>query len=450
MRSDQEEPKHPRKAANGDAGPARPNSTDSGGSMRLISAGLVAGWIGLSISLAGDAFLEYVLLVEAARGSQDISVGMLGFLIGLPALFGGMLGALLDRHPSRLRAALIGSAIVSALATTALAILWNSVFLPLAAYAVIFVLGILALIGTIVWQTFLPKFCEEDRDAIKRLVGWTSIVFALGASAGPLLATAAATVLAPRELIMLDVSTFLLCGGLGFLATRRFSLVHTQTGQPVSEVSRPRPNATGLRLLMAEPVVRTPMLVLGVMNFTTFGVAFMVPLLVVERGWPTSVIAVGSSVFVLGGLFGTLVATRFRSDKHFVGYLMAEPGVRAFGLLVVFIAPNPAVAIVGLALFTVTQGMGRVARQSFLIASFPGDQRAKVIGSYQMVVRGLMPTAPLVMQGLVTIFGIDVYLALMTGILTALTIPLVADRRLRDRGRSDPHRWSSQVGEGVP
>lgn len=401
----------------------------------------------MAVSLAGDAVLEYVLVVEAAHGRHGVSVGTLGFLIGLPAVLGGALGSLLDRHRHRRATVLTASLCASAAATALLAAVWGDAWAAAVAYGVVVTLALLSLISTTVWQTLLPELAGRDRDCVKRVVGWTATVFAVGAALGPLMAATASTVLKPQGLILVDTATFIVCALLVRLCVSRLgnSALSPDPAFRASE-EHDRRRWHGLRLLASEPLVRTPMLALSAMNFATFGVAFAVPLLVVDRRWPNSVIAMGSAVFVLGGLVGSLVATRFRSDRHFIMYVAAEPVVRAIGLVVVLAAPAIWVAVVGLWIFALPQGMGRVARQSFLITSFPGRHRGKVIGSYQMVVRGLMPLAPLVMQGVVDASNVDTYLVIVAAALASTTALVLADRSLRWRWRQAVAPVTSAAG----
>ena len=412
-------------------------SVDATAMTRQRRISLALGWAGISLSLVGDAFLDFVLLVEAAHGRAGISVGLLGCLIGLPALLAGSVGSWLDRHRPAHRALLGAAMLAGAAATGLLAALWASPNLRVVVYAVVPALGLTAVASTLIWQTLLPHYANNDKDSVRRLVGQSATLIAAAGAVGPVLVALVAARFRPRELVAIDSLSFLVAAGLLAMAVRLAPIPHGLEIPPNSSTSSDFVSTrwAGLRLLLAEPLVRGPMLALSTMNFLSFGIAFAVPLLVVARGWPNSTIAWCSSLLVFGTLLGSALATRFRSDRHHLHYIALEPPVRALGLLAVLVAPWPGLALLGIALFTLPQGLGRVARQSLLLTCFPGSHRARVLGSYQAVVRGAMPLAPLVMGGLVTPLGIDAYLLACVISFLVLGGALSCDRGLRDKWR---------------
>jgi hypothetical protein len=99
----------------------------------------------------------------------------------------------------------------------------------------------------------------------------------------------------------------------------------------------------------------------------------------------------------------------------------------------VIIALSASVAgiLAGVALFTLPQGMGRVARVSHMATSFPRGERARVFGAYQMLIRGFMPFAPLVMAPTVHALGATAYFFGAAALLCGLSVAIASDRSLR-------------------
>jgi MFS family permease len=339
------------------------------------------------------------------------------------------LGAYLDRARAAWPWLLLGSLVASALICLALMALLNSAVFALAAYTTVFALGVFGLVTTTLWQTCIPYFVGEDKDAVKRVMGWTASTFTAGAAVGPLLASLVARHAGTAQLILWDVVSFLICAGLLIPAVRRL-----RAGIALADTPGPRARAewlVGLRRIFAEPLVRLPAVALAVMNFVTFGVDFALPTLVVRRHLPDYLIAWLTASFVVGTMVGSMVATRFRRDRHFVAYLVGEPFLRGLALLVVALSASAPVLLCATLLFTVPQGLGRVARSGFMMTCFPGAQRAKIVGSYQMLVRSLMPAAPLAMQGLVAAMGITAFFVVSAVVLALLSAVVASDRALR-------------------
>lgn len=414
----------------------------------VFAAALLCGWIGASISVVGDAFLEYVFVVTAAHQRNGISIGVLGMVIGLPTLLGGWVGARLDLRRDKWALYLIGSLIGSALACCGLIAVLRTGAFAVTAYITVFLLGAFGLVTTTLWQASIPYFVREDRDAIKRVMGWTATTFTAGAAIGPIAASLLVRYSGTARLMIWDAVSFVLCAGLLIPVARALRAGIALVEEPKMQV---RPDwLAGIRKIMSEPLVRLPAITLAVMNFVTYGVAFALPVLVVRRHLPDYLIAWISAAFVVGTMIGSIFATRFRHDRHFAAYLTSEPLLRGLGLLLVALSSSVVGLLLGTLLFTVPQGMGRVARAGIMMTCFPGAQRAKIVGSYQMLVRSLMSAAPLAMQGLVATVGIIGFFLLAALTLTALSAVVASDRtmrRLRHREVSLAGVVSSPIGE---
>lgn len=405
----------------------------------ILTPALILGWLAVSLSVVGDTLLDFVFIIGAARETKPLSIGVLGVLIGLPALLGSWVGSRIDRRPSSVDRILVGSMLLSAFVTVLLWLAWPTSFVAIGAYVGTFLLGVLGLVATTVWQSRVPELVKSDSpDDIKRVMGWTVTTFAVGTTVGPLAAAALAAGFGSRQLILLNAVSFLVGAALFVPAAARLrAQARTRSAQDATAPTRTRSTWThGLALIFAQPLVRGPAIALALMNFVMFGASFGIPLLAVQRGMPDRVVAAAASVFVVGGIIGSAVGTYFRHDQMFVRYLVGEPALRAVGLVVVVVSHSAVGLLVGAALFTIPQGMGRVARLGFMATSFPASERASVFGAYQMLVRGLMPLAPLVMEGLVTVFGATKVFLGAAALLCGTSIVLASDKSLRRAARA--------------
>lgn len=399
----------------------------------LITIALVLGWVAVCVSVVGDQLLDFVFVVAAARRTEPFSIGVIGFLIGVPVLLGGWVGSWIDSRQDRIHLILIGSVVASAAVTTVLWMCWATSFVAPATYAATFLLGFFGLVTTTVWQSSIPELAAaDDDDSVKRVIGWTVTSLTLGAAIGPLVAAGLAPILGRRLLILADALSFAIAAAVFIPAAMRL-----RARTPRSDIgpSRERPKRVswlqGIRLILSRPLLRGPALSLSLMNFITFGTSFAIPLMIVRRGFPDRMVALVSASFVVGGLVGSVIATRFRNERMFLLYLVCEPACRAVGLLIVALSNAPAGILIGVALFTVPQGMGRVARLGYMATSFRAGERAKVFGAYQMLIRGLMPLAPLVMEFVVRTMGTTSFFLTAAAILAGLTLALANDRGLR-------------------
>lgn len=406
----------------------------------VLTVSLLLGWLAAMVSVVGDTLLDFLFVVSAARDEHPLSIGLIGFLVGLPALLGGWVGRFVDEHRVKIDMILVGSMATSAGVAGLLWTLWASSFMPIAVYISVFTLGTLALVATTTWQSSIPDLLMSDAaDDIKRVMGWTATTFAVGTAMGPPIAAGLASWIGGRHLILLDAVSFFVAGILFLPAALKLKARHI-ADQPVAEKEALTATRVswlkGLRLIFAEPLVRGPALALSLMNFIMFAASFAVPLLVVQRGLPDYVVSLVAATFVVGGIVGSVVGTYFRNEQMFLVYLIGEPVCRAAGLIVISLSPSIGGILVGVALFTIPQGMGRVARLGYMTTCFPRGQRASVIGSYQMLVRGLMPLAPLIMEGLVGAFGITTFFLCAAVVLTGISVLLAADGGLRKASKA--------------
>ena len=400
----------------------------------VISTAFILAWFGANLSVTGDEILNFALLVNAAHGTG--SVGILGFLVGLPALFGAWIGAWIAKRKERANHILVGSAVLGAVVVGVLWLLWTGTYLVLVTYAAVFMLGILKLTTWTTWQSSVPDLANTDNpDEIRRLMGWTVTSFGVGAALGPFIAGSLASMLDRRSLVLVDGITFVLAALLVLPAARRLfrnsgprDTVRAAAGDDGRDRAR---WWEGVRLIFRQPLVRTPTLCLAATNFVTFGVLFSIPLVLLEKGMSDRMIGWVWSTFMAGSLVGSAASTRFRNDRMFRVYLVGEPAVRALGLVALAIATTPIGVLAGAALFTIPQGMGRVARESNMATTFEGAQRFRVLGAYQTIIRGAMPLAPLVMGTVVLDLGSTTFLLGAAVLLTGFSVAVSSDRSLR-------------------
>ncbi len=411
--------------------------------------GLAVGWTALAISVVGDHLLDFVLLVEATVASHRVSVGWLGLAVGVPVLLGGVVGSLVDRHAARLHRQILFVVTVNATAVLAIWAIWRvPALFSTVLYPLVAVVALMAVALTTIWNVLLPQLVDHDQERIKSAVGTTSIVISLGGAAGPTLGAQLLRWTDGQTLVLLDAASFVACGLLLTSAIRCPAARAPGAAEPEA-VGRPaEPHRTsavplsfteGARLVLSRESLRWPVISLAWMNFLLFGTMFVLPAVIRERGWPVGTLGGLMTALLLGGVVGSVAGKRFRSERHFTAYLALEPTLRAAALVTFFLAPTPAIGVAAMFLFALPQGLGRVARQSLLINEFPQQQRGRVMGSYQMMIRGAMPLAPATLAWAITVFGpstfflVNIAILLLIGALLALSLS-----RSRSRPRTEP------------
>ncbi|MEU7864562.1 MFS transporter [Nonomuraea sp. NPDC049141] len=387
------------------------------------------GSAALTISVAGDELLHYVFLVHAVHGSHPLSLGLLGFLIALPPLFGGAVGGWLDRHRAHNHHVLLGAFAGSAACCFALWASWTSEHAATAAYVSAFALGMLSLAIAIIWQARVSQIVPPDRpELVGRVLSWTSTLMSVGLAVGPVLASILVGAWGHRTLILFDALSF--AAGLALMipiARRLKATGRDGASRPPARLSR----SMGLGMVLRAPLVRSPALALAIMNFLAVAVMFAVPLLVVERGLPLDRIAWASSAGILATLAGSVLGTYARRGHWLLVSVVLEPALRSAGLLVLALSGTTSGLLAGIALFYLPQGMARIARMSYLEASFEPEAKATAVGAYRMLIRGLMPVGPLVMAPAVAFAGARPFLLAGVLLLVALSFWLLGDGALR-------------------
>jgi hypothetical protein len=396
---------------------------------RFLTLPLTLGCMAMSVSSIGDELLRFVFITGAGFNSLGINVGAVGLLLTVPVLWSGWIGARIDRHRSRSGAFLVGVNLIAGAMTFALWSLWHTELFTATVYLLCVALGFFSTAALVLWRTMVPELVgAEDPESIKKVMSWSLVMIAIGGACGPLAAAGFSAVLDRRDLILLDACSFLIAAAALAPTVRRTRLAAPRG--PAGARSKPRWHE-GAALVLAHPLTRWPTIALGLMNFLTVGVYFCIPLVVLEQGGDETVVAGAVFLFVLGSLIGSSIGAVFRQDFMFRLYLIAEPVVRAAGLVLIVAFPDTVGLYAGLVLFTVGQGTGRVARAANLAVVFDAERRARAFGGYQMLIQGAMPVAPLAMTGVVDAAGTTAFLVGAIAMFLALGGLIAVNRRSR-------------------
>jgi MFS transporter len=396
------------------------------------AAPVAAGWAALSVSVVGDQLLDFLLLREVAVDPGRLHVAWLGLAAGLPVLLGGLLGSVVDRSARHLALLFTTAMGVSTAAVLGIWLTWSTAWFSSAVYPLVAVATLMGVLVVTLWNVVLPALVGFDRDRIASAVGTTSILVSLGAAAGPTVGALLVRWFDGRTVVLIDAASFGGCWLLLVGAMRAGSIVRDDPDTKAAPAALSF--TAGARLIWSRDRLRWPVVSLAWMNFLLFGTMFVLPMVVRDRGWSTGTLGALMTAMLLGGVAGSLVGKRFRSERHFTAYLAAEPTLRALGLVLFFLAPSGAAGVVAMFLFACPQGLGRVARQSLLITEFPHGERGRVMGSYQMLIRGAMPLAPAATSfgyahlGTTVFFVGNVAILLTIGVLLALGLSRIGTR----------------------
>ncbi|WP_431898814.1 MFS transporter [Nonomuraea sp. bgisy101] len=401
--------------------------------LRAFPPYIAFGSAALTISVVGDELLHYVFLVQAVNGDHPLSIGLLGFLIALPPSFGGLVGGWLDRHRARNHHVLLGSFAGSAACCFALWASWTSEYAAIAAYVAAFALGVLGLAIAVIWQARVSQLVPPGRPAlVARVLSWTSTLMSAGLAVGPVLASILVGAWGHRTLILFDALSF--GAGLALMIPIAWRLKATAGESPSQRPAR-LSRSMGLGMVLRAPLIRSPALALAIMNFLAVAVLFAIPLLVVERGLPLDRIAWAGSAGIAATLVGSILGTYARHGRRLLVSVVLEPALRSVGLVILALSQTTSGLLAGIVLFYLPQGMARIARMSYLEASFEPETKATAVGAYRMLIRGLMPVGPLIMAPVVAVAGARPFLLAGVLLLVTLSLWLLSDGALRRTAR---------------
>jgi MFS family permease len=314
-------------------------------------------WASEAVSVVGDQFHLVALswLVITLTGS-GLALGTVLIAIGIPrAILLLPFGVLADRRPSRplmLAAHLSRGVIVGAIAALVVA---GAASLPvLAALGALF--GAADAIYMPAQQAFLPRTVSADR--LPSANALLQATFQVASIAGPPVAGAAVAVVGTGAAFTVDAVSFFAAALVVLLMTQPHS---TAAGAPAVEQAEadaaatveavPRPeNAAkpesfldalrgGVRYVVADPALRTMMLIALVLNLALNGPAAVGMPWLADRRFHAGSIGFGfmAAAWAAGALVGTVVAGNARLERQgrviLVAVVIAGAAMAAVGFL---------------------------------------------------------------------------------------------------------------------
>lgn len=400
----------------------------------LPSTAIALASVGIMASLSGDEALRIIVVITSAESDSTISLGLFGFLVAIPMLFAPLVGAVTDRFHARPRLLFTSITALGTLGSAALWAAWGTEAEAIVVYSAGFALEISAMALILAWQTFVPEFARPGSDALKKVISSSSAVLAVGPLLGPLAVSLLVGVIPSKEILLLNTATCLVAMALAQPALRGL-----QERRQVEMASAVPPTAGfgsiirrtvgGVRAVFKLDTVRAPLIVLSLSNAATYLIYFALPVYMVLMGYDAGQIAVATAVTLAGALVGSLFGGNFQKSAYFVRLICLEPVFRALGIAIIALSPSFVGILIGAAVFSVPQGLGRVARAWLLAHATQAGERGTVNGGYRFVARALLPLMPFLAVTITTQASGMVFLFICTAALALCgTIPLL-DRK---------------------
>jgi MFS family permease len=354
-------------------------------------------WASEAISVVGDQF-HYVALAWLVidRTQSGLALGTILIATGVPrALMLLPFGVLADRRPPRslmLTAHLARGLIVGALAAL---VLTGSGSLPvLALLGALF--GIADALYIPAQQAFLPRTLAADRlpSGNAMLQG----TLQLASIAGPPIAGAAIAIMGTGVAFVVDSASFFAAALVVALISAR-GAVRASSPEPATPATHPAPTQgfiasvrDGVRFALADPPLRTTLLLSLVLNFALNGPAAVgMPWLAEIRfdAGPTG-LGLMSAAWAAGALAGTLIAGNVRVRRQGVT-LLALVAVAGVSMLVVGTAGWLPAVIAALAVMGLAIGYVNIVAISWLQARVPSDMVGRVMSLAMLMSFGITP-----------------------------------------------------------
>jgi MFS family permease len=390
-------------------------------------------WTAAAISTLGDGvFLTALPLLAATLSRDPLRVSLITFAGWLPwLLFGLVSGALVDRWDRRRMMWTVDAvrfALVSGLAVVVLA---DKATIPLLV-VVAFLLGIGQTLFDNAAQSLIPALVTRDTRMLERansqLYGAQTVAqeFA-GPPAGGFLFG-----LAPAVPFLLDAVSFGLSSAL--IAAIRGSFAPPRcAGAPRSGLRVEI--AEGLRWLLHHRVLRTLAGMVGLMNLATMaGGAILV--LFAQDALGVGSVGYGLLLagFGVGGLLGSLVATRLSRHAGTATLLVGATLLLAVAGLVLGVSSSPWLAGAMQALAGMAGMVFNVVGVSLRQAIVPDRLMGRVVSAFRMIGYGAIPAGAILGGVVGRALGVRAPFLLGAGVLTLaalLALPVVNNRTIQ-------------------
>jgi len=355
-------------------------------------------WVGQTISLCGSQ-VTYLALPLTAALALHATPAQMGFLAAagyapglLVSLFAGVWADRVRRRPLLIGAD-VGRALLLALIPAA-ALLHVVRIEQL--YVVSFLVGILTVLFTVAYQSFLPIVVSTDQEAHDANSTLTASA-SLAQIAGPALAGALVQLVTAPLAILVDALSFLVSA----LFLARMGAKEAGPGEQGPRADIWGEMGDGLRATFGQPLLRAFAVSAGANNL--FGaLSFAVLVLYVTRqlGIRPAVLGVIFAVAGPGGLLGALLAPRIARWFGIGPAILAAQLLLGLSVLLVPLAGGPpllVMALLGMGQFAMGVALPilNVNLMSLVQAMTPERRLGRVSASIHAVTAGTMPLGAL-------------------------------------------------------
>jgi len=331
------------------------------------------------------------------RGASALA--SLGLVLALPtALFGLASGVLID-HTNKFRL-LIKTDVVRAVIVTAVGFIFLSARpnLPL----VLVLAGMLAIVSVLFapgLQALLPEM-NCGKDEILSMDVW--ILGAVGTVAviGPVVSGTMLGLVGPQVMMWTDAATFIWSAFMLAGARRRLPTRQKDDHRPANPItlrSKATSVADGLRFVLSHDVLRPCFTTFPLMEFATYSVPFLLPLVLSNHSAATSGIY-GISLAALGGgrLLGMVLVNRTTLKQRRGLILRGNFLFQGIPIVVAAIYAEPVLIPIVLMLIGVASGAAQVAMSSYVQVEIPAHMRGRVFSSLISMTSWLQPLGALI------------------------------------------------------
>lgn len=382
-------------------------------------------WTGNLVSSAGSAtvLIALPLLVLALTG-KPLQTGGVAAVETLPYIALSLpVGVVVDRYSRRTM--LVAAGVTSMLASSVIPVAYYLHHLTVGlVYLVAVVVGAASAVDQIAQVAMLPALVGEDQ--IGTASGQSELIFTLTAIAGPPLA---GLLLSGGHLavpFIVDAASF------GVLALAAALIRPDPRPRPQAGPGRWRDEAlAGLRALLRYRPLRALSLITLTGDFLFSGITVLMTVLVRSRGASPAVIGTVFAIAAVGGLIGSVTATRFERALGLAPAVVLRGWATAlmFPLLATGVPPIALGAVWGV--MNVMIAFMNVTQMRLTIGLVPQD----VLGRTQSVVTfasyAVLPAGAVFTGILLQYAGPRATVLVFTGILAVLAVYATISRDLR-------------------
>ncbi|PXX58776.1 transmembrane secretion effector [Nocardia tenerifensis] len=369
-------------------------------------------WLGLVVSVLGDAFYRVALTLTVAKAGPTGLIG-LGVALALPtAAIGLFAGVLIDRS-DRVRL-LIGTDLVRCAIVAVLGLLLLGGRTSLT--GTLFLATLLAFVSVVfmpAFQTLLPEVGGNDRTRIIAMDAWILGALSVVGVLGPALAGVLLRYVDGAVLMFLDAATF------GFSALMIFGarVRAPMPSDPAPGAGRLEAVGAGVRFLMKHPVLGPCFQTFPFMDFAFNSIPFVLPLLL-GTGGPARYGAQLAALAV-GRVAGMTLLNKTALQRHRGAVLRANFLAQGAGILLFAACATSWVGLIPLALTGIPAGAAQVAMSSYIQLEVAPELRGRVFAALISMVTWLAPFGPIVFVALAGWAGPTLSLAAIAAVLLA-------------------------------